>query len=522
MTPDTRPNVLFVVCDQLRWDAIAAHGDPHVHTPNIDRLVREGASFERAYSSCPVCMPARYTIRTGCEPPRTGLYQNGAPDLVDGQPAGMEERCGPYIARRMGQLGYRTWGVGKFHTHPHPWEDTGFESKLRSEELWDTPEQRARDDYAAWLAKEHPAFAHIEQPHGERTEMYYQPQLSPLPAEATVEAWAADRAIEFLDPAKDDGRPFFGFLSFVGPHPPFAPPVPYNRLYDPDKMRNPRRGDPEIDHADEQIPWMNHLIWADELNDFAARLAWTRYYGEITYIDACLGRVLDALEARPDAANTVVVLTSDHGEHLGDHDAWQKESFFEESARIPFIVRWPAGLAAGQRPKDFAALADLFGIATRAAGSPEPREGADVLGALLGEAPPREDAVGMHGIPGTPLFKIMVRRGDWKYVFLANGGREQLFHLGDDPHEARNLVEEATDTAWAMRRRAIEACSVPNAERALDGGRLLGFPYSKRPRTRVKQFDRSRGVEDFPASPAEGLRQWAERQRIEREARGKA
>ena len=167
----------------------------------------------------------------------------------------MEGRCGPYLAAHHARLGYRTFGIGKFHTQPWD-EDLGFEVHLHSEELYGTPDQRRRDAYAAWIAREHPEFDYIEALMGERTEMYYMPQMSPLPAELTVERWAADRAVEQIE--HDDGRPYFGFVSFIGPHPPFAPPVPFNRMYDPDRMPNPVRGDLAVDHMDEQIPWMNY------------------------------------------------------------------------------------------------------------------------------------------------------------------------------------------------------------------------------------------------------------------------
>ena len=238
-----RPNVLFIMTDQQRFDTIAALGNDDIYTPNYDRLVRRGVTFTNAYSTCPVCVPARYTVRTGCEPPKLRIFSNGRSNPAPGQAAAMEDRCGDYLARTMANLGYRTFGIGKFHTQP--WnEDLGYEVHLHSEELYGTPEQRQQDAYAGWIAREHPAFDYIEALMGERTEMYYMPQVSPLPAELTVEAWAADRAVEQINAG--DGRPYFGFISFIGPHPPFAPPVPYNRLYDPDRMPNPharRSGD---------------------------------------------------------------------------------------------------------------------------------------------------------------------------------------------------------------------------------------------------------------------------------------
>jgi choline-sulfatase len=323
----------------------------------------------------------------------------------------MEGRCGDYLARTMNNLGYRTFGVGKFHTGP--WnEEVGYEVQLHSEELYGSHEQRSGDAFAGWITREHPEFDYIEALMGERTEMYYMPQVSPLPAHLTVESWAADRAVEQLQVS--DERPYFGFLSFIGPHPPFAPPVPFNRLYDPDRMPNPIAGSRSVDHMDEQIPFMNRMIWADEINDAWARTLKARYYGEITYIDDCMGRVLDAVERRGDGDNTLICFFSDHGDHMGDHTAWQKESFFDVSARVPFLVSWPDHLPQDVRRDELVCLTDLFGIATHGAGATQTRDGFDVLGVVDEAVTAREYMFGYYGEPGTDRFKIMARNKDWK------------------------------------------------------------------------------------------------------------
>jgi choline-sulfatase len=498
----TRPNVLFLMTDQFRFDAIRALGNADIYTPNIDRLVSRGVTFTNAYSQCPVCVPARYMIRTGCEPPTTRVFQNGPARPLPGQDTSMTGRCGPYLADTMRRLGYRTFGVGKFHTSPWD-ENLGYDVHLHSEELYATPDQRARDSFASWIRTERPAYNFIEGLMGERTEMYYMPQMSPMPADATVEGWAAERAIEQI--GRSGSQPYFGFVSFVGPHPPFAPPIPFNRLYDPDRLPNPIRGELEVDHMDEQIPWMNHAIWAEDINDSHNRVLKARYYGEITYIDDCIGRILKALDARGDADNTLICFFSDHGEHLGDHHAWQKESYFEASAHVPFLVSWPGRIPAGERRDALVALTDLFGIATSAAGKPDFRQGTDAFGLIAGKQNPREYLFGYYGEPGTRLFKIMVRHADWKYIFFSNGGREQLFNLREDPHELRNRASSDRDVALALRNRAIQECHKPEALQALDGSDLKAWPFEARPLSRIYQFDQSRGVTGFPKNPADVL-----------------
>jgi arylsulfatase len=500
-----QPNVLFLMTDQQRFDTIAALGNRDIYTPNLDRLVGRGVSFTNAYSACPVCVPARYTVRTGCESPTTRCFHNGVTPPAEGQAPTMTGRCGPYLAQTLSGLGYRTFGIGKFHTRP--WnEPLGYDVHLHSEELYATPEQRRADSFAGWIAREHPQFDFIEGLMGERTEMYYMPQMSPMPASVTVEGWAAARAVEQLQAR--DARPYFGFVSFIGPHPPFAPPLPFNRLYDPDRLPNPVRGKREDDHLDEQIPYMNYAIWAEDINDAHARVLKARYYGEITYIDDCIGRILDAVERRGDGDNTVICFFADHGDHLGDHHAWQKESFFEASCHVPLLVSWPARLPAGARRAELAGLTDLFGIASSAAGAPQFREGVDLLGGISGKAPHRERLFGYYGAPGSPQFKIMVRGGEWKCVYLANGARQQLFNLREDPNELHNLAQSRPDVAAGFRARAEAACDRPALRAALDGAGLRAFPFATRPNQRIYQFDVSRCVRGFPRRPEDVLRNW--------------
>lgn len=499
-----KANVLFIMTDQQRYDTIAALGNSLIHTPNLNRLVKRGLSFTKAYSTCPVCMPARYVVHTGCEPETIGIFQNGPPEeKIPGLPDGIMQRSGPYLPMAMKSIGYRTFGIGKFHTNPC-FEKLGYETHLHSEDLYDIPEQKEGDAYEKFIKAEHPEFAFIEQLHGERTDMYYIPQMSPLPAELTVEAWAACEAVKQIN--IEDERPYFGFVSFLGPHPPFAPPIPYNRMYNPDKMPNPVNGDIKTDHMDEQIPYMNHLVWAEEINNSQARILKARYYGEISYIDACIGKILDAVEASENSDNTLICFFSDHGDHMGDHHAWQKESFFEASCRIPFLLSWPARIPAGQTRDNLISLADLFGIATSAGGASEMRDGINLLGVIEGRLQGREYITGMHGTPGSSQFKIMLRDKRWKYIYMANGGFEQLFDIEDDPHELRNLAMVAPSVIIKMKTLAAASCNVPGAKKALDGkGVLKSFAFAVRGKTRIHQFDCSIQRISYPKNPADAL-----------------
>ncbi len=151
-------------------------------------------------------------------------------------------------------------------------------------------------------------------------------------------------------------------------------------------------------------------------------------------------------------------------------------------------------------------LADLFGIATTAAGECDAREGTNVLKMLRGEYPPREYLIGMVEPPGSHDFKLMVLTDEWKYIFMANGSREQLFNLRKDPNELSNCVGSASRVRNELHALGVQACRAPGAADAVDGDKLRAFPFRERPRTRIYQFDRSRGVIGFPDRPQDALK----------------
>ena len=479
------------MCDQFRYDCISSLGNSTIQTPNLDRLVERGVTYTNAYSSCPVCIPARYSIRTGRDSCTMGCYCNEEPQNPQktGE-EGMENWSGPYLPRVMGKLGYRTFGIGKFHTFPDQYEELGYETHIHTEEMWDSPELRSRDGFAGYIEQEHPEYGHLEQLHGERTNMYYAPQVSPLPEELTVESFVADRTIEQLK--VQDERPYFGLVSFIGPHPPCAPPIPYNRMYDPDGMPDPIKGDLADDHYDEQIPWMNYIVYSDEINDAWARNLRTRYYGEISYIDSCIGRILDEVEKHPGADNTMICFFTDHGDMLGDHHAWQKECFYEPSVKIPFIVSYPALLKGNTKSDDLVSLTDLFGLATKLGGKKDVRDGIDIL------EDKRDFLFSFHGRPETRQFKLMVRHKQWKYIYMANGGREQLFNLNEDPAEMENLIVREKDIAERLRFQAAKKCGTEtDLQSMVQDDDLVKYPFIARPLGRLHQFAFSRGVTDY-------------------------
>jgi len=277
-------------------------------------------------------------------------------------------------------------------------------------------------------------------------------------------------------------------------------------MYNPDQIPELILGSIEEDHLDEEIPYMRYAVWADAINPELAKIVKARYYGEITYLDHCLGRLLDAIEARPNSANVLICFFSDHGDLLGDHHGWQKQNFFEAACRFPLLLSWPATLPTGTVRNELISLADLFGIATEAAGACELREGMDVLKMLRGECAQRKYLVGMVEVPGSQDFKVMVVTDEWKYIFMANGGREQLFNLKRDPNELSNCISSSPGIRDDLNAVAVKACRVPGATDALDGDELRVFSFRKRAPKHIYQFDRSHGVVGFPDKPQDALK----------------
>jgi arylsulfatase len=218
------PNILLLFCDQLRADVLGCYGHPFAVTPAIDGLAARGTVFDSAYTPSPVCVPARCSLVFGAEPGETGCHDNGFP--MPGDP--------PSLMSRLADQGYRTHGVGKMHFSGRPPERWGFHTRDVGEEFGTA----AGDDYVRFLAER--GYGHVERPHGLRSEMYYLPQLSPVPEQLHYSHWVADRSLDFLRTRPRD-QPFFLWSSFIHPHPPFAPPSPWHRLYPPALMPDPRR-----------------------------------------------------------------------------------------------------------------------------------------------------------------------------------------------------------------------------------------------------------------------------------------
>lgn len=300
----TQPNILLIMTDQQRFDTLGAAGNPAIQTPQLDRLCREGVRFAAGYTESPVCVPARATVMTGWLPHRHRVFDNGY-------------RLDPTTPTLMGRLrsaGYVTQAIGKMHFTPKR-EGYGFSRLWLSEAV----PSRIEDD--EFLADLHAAgHDYVEEPHGVRHELYYIPQVSQLPEHLHTTAWTARRTVQFLEEQRDSSAPFFCWTSFIKPHPPFDPPVPWHRAYLPTDMPLPVRDQAELAWHTYYHRWQNRIKWMDTFpDDNLLRTMKAYYYASISFIDSQVGLILDALERLSLRENTLILFISDHGEYLGDH-----------------------------------------------------------------------------------------------------------------------------------------------------------------------------------------------------------
>lgn len=431
-----RPNILVILTDQMRADAFGAAGNSVIRTPTLDRLCERGVNFTRAYTPSPVCVSARASLLTGMLPHRTGCTDNGKPQ----PPADVTSLYG-----LLSDAGYQTHCVGKTHFAPHG-RGYGFQSLQTSEEM---PRSAETDAFLSDLIAA--GFGHVHEPHGMRSELYYVPQVSQLPARLHQTAWVADQSMAFLR-QRDRTRPFFLKTSFIKPHPPFDPPVPWNTLYRMMDMPLPHRPSNCRDLHTWHMRHQNRYKYRDGGPDNnIERMIKAFYYACVSFIDHHVGRLLDALEKLGELDNTLILFTSDHGELLGDYHAFGKRSFLEPAARVPMIASHPGRLPEGETCNALTSLLDVMPTCLQAAGVDFASYDLDGL-ALQDVAAGRAQHDYLIGqLNDGPMGLYMIRDDRWKYIYSAPDERAYLFDLVQDPNETVNRIDDPSAADEAHR-----------------------------------------------------------------------
>jgi arylsulfatase A-like enzyme len=411
-----QPNILLIHTDQHRFDCVGANGHPFLQTPHLDRLAHEGVNFNHAFSPIPVCIPARNSLLYGQWPTEHLSIANWNTEAS--RPATGE---GKTLSACLGEVGYDLKHVGKWHIHPTKKPvDYGY--------CEDVPE----GDYGAWRAAQgFEAKPSMQGWFGEAD-----PHISP---EASRLAWGAGRVIDAVERAEG---PFFVHWETNEPHLPNVVPEPFASMYRPEDCApwagfgDPLMGKPYIQGQQRRTWGIDDWEW----EKWAPIVA--RYLGEISLLDAQVGRVLDALDRLGLAENTLVIYTPDHGDMCGSHGMVDKHYvMYDDIVRVPLLMRWPKRLAGGVTSDAFVSNAlDVATTLCDAAGAdiPDTFRGMSLLSGDTG----REDILTMyHGNQFGLYSQRMVRNAQWKYVWNATA-EDELYDLVTDVGEIQNLAQD--------------------------------------------------------------------------------
>jgi uncharacterized sulfatase len=423
--PAVRPNVLFIAVDDMNND-LGCYGHPLVKTPHIDRLATRGVRFDRAYCQFPLCSPSRTSLMTGRRPDSTEVFdlarhfRAALPDVVT-------------LPQLFMNNGYHAARVGKIYHYGNP-------GQIGTDGL---------DDAASWHERHNPkgrdkAEEHLLTNHTPKRGLGS--SMSFLAAEGTDEeqtdGMVATEVIRLMEAKRD--TPFFIAAGFYRPHCPFIAPKKYFDLYPIEKVTI-RTGPweylagvpPPALRSTQPHPWFG-------LNEEQVRESLRAYWATISFVDAQVGRLLDALDRLALAERTIVVFWSDHGYHVGKHGLWMKMSLFENSARVPLIIAAPGTKARGAACARTVELLDLYPTLADLCGLTPPADldGLSLRAQLDEPAAARErpafTQVWRGGFSGHSVRTERHRYIEW------DGGRQgaQLYDYNHDPGETRNLVED--------------------------------------------------------------------------------
>ena len=433
------PNVLFIAVDDLNdW---VLEPDSPLKMPNLRRLARRGALFERAYTAAPACNPSRVALLTGRHPASTGVYDNRS-DWRHALPGAVT------LPRYFMNHGYRVEGAGKiFHHHDNSaYHDDESFHRFEKMQLDPMPPRkfnginavRSRNfDWGLW----------------------------PPDETQTPDARSVNFGVRFLERKHD--RPFFLAIGLFRPHMPFHVPPKYFGAYPRGHVAMPRTNPNDLDDIPaggqallrQKRHFMQAILEADEQQPGTWAEAVRAYQASCTFADHQLGRLLDALARSDYAESTLIVLWSDHGYHLGEKNHWEKFALWEKSTRVPLVLVAPGATSPGTIVQSPVSLLDLYPTLLDLAGLP-PKPGLDgeSLTPLL-KSPRQRRTVSMTYLRGNHA----VRSNRWRYIRYADGS-EELYDHSSDPHEFANLAHsgEHADTILELRR-ALPRKNAPNA-----------------------------------------------------------
>lgn len=433
LTVHAAPNVLFIISDDLSAEALSCYGNKQCQTPNIDRLAKRGIQFNRAYCQYPVCGPSRASLMSGMYPQAIGVVGNGSSSKFT-QNLGSR----PSMSQHFKNNGYYTARVSKIYHMRVPGDITAGVDGPDHAASWT---ERFNCKAPEWMSKGEHEHLTNEKLNKDPNKHYglgfgaafYVVKGSTDGAEQ-ADVLAADKAVELLGKHKD--KPFFLAVGLVRPHVPLVAPADFYEPYPPKKMELPLKIKGDWDDIPKAgISKSSKSSGLDGQIDKQQRVL-SAYYASVAFMDAQVGRILDALEKNGLAKNTIVVFTADHGYHLGEHDFWQKLSLHEESTRIPMLFAGP-----GIKPAKTDSLAeqiDFYPTFAELAGFDIPKhiQGKSLAGVIKNPSQAVHDEV--YCFKGN---SHLLRTDRWALLSYRDGSSE-LYDMQADPKQYSNLAEK--------------------------------------------------------------------------------
>ena len=438
------PNILLLMTDQQRWDAMGCSGD-WVETPNLDRIASEGVRFTNCVTTSPVCIPTRLSLATGLYPHNTGVWNNMKHTMPAETPTWMQT---------MRDAGYRTSLFGKTHLHPHNGDLREREGLMNAYGLDDVNEiggPRASANVLSHMTAEWEAKGLWDAYRADYRERFgtkpYLVRPSTLGLENYADVYVGQQAKQYLQ-NYDRQEPWCCWVSFGGPHEPWDTPEPYASMYDPEQMPpavpRPSTGERPNGHLDRLMERMNPAFEPGEIGRLRAN-----YAGNVTLIDAQIGEILDAIAARDELENTVIVHTSDHGEMNGDYGLIYKSNFLNGAVRIPLLVRTPDSTYAGGTCASPVEWIDIGPTLVELAdGELAYRQFGKSLCPVLTQPETTHREFAISELEG----EIMLLNQEWKAALNKDGEIYLLFDVQNDPNETNNLAgkPEITDVETVL------------------------------------------------------------------------
>lgn len=484
-TSATRPNILFLSVDQWGGSLFGHEGHPVIQTPTIDQLARLGTKFSKAYSESPICIPARRSMMTGQSPRRHG-DRSFLPALT------MPNEN--LLAQCMVDGGYQATAIGKLHVFPQR-DRIGFENTLLAEE--GRPGLGAVDDYDLYLADQ--GQAGLQFMHG-MSNNGYEHRHWHLDESLHVTNWITRTAAREIK-RRDPNRPAFWHVSYTHPHPPLVPLASYEALYQDIPIDLPIMAE-WSSQVVEKLPMALQVVrdyWPAKWSDGEMRNLRRAYYALCTHIDHQIRILIGTLREEDLLNDTVILLTADHGDMLGDHGMWAKRLFYEGSARVPMVLvgaKNHSAIPMGKVDDRLVGLQDVMPTLLDIAGLPIPSsvEGLSMLGdkrrdVFFGECGEDRNA------------SRMIHDGRHKLIWYPGGQIVQLFDLQTDPKECHDLALDPSANEVRLR---LEAALIENLYGTdldwVHEGRLKGYASDGSRIQPDRQLSGQRGVH-YPQPP---------------------